>query len=75
MNATVIRRRRAPDAPASVQPEKPATVVEAPRKRGWTNLHGEIVGEMRRLGADPGVVASSSPQVWDTRADWDRVLP
>lgn len=55
MNATVIRRRRAPDAPASAQPEKPDPVEEAPRKRGWTNLRGECVGEMRRLGADPAL--------------------
>lgn len=46
-----------------------------PKRFNARALRNEIVGEMRRYGADPSDIATSRPEVWETRADWEEILP
>lgn len=78
MIGAVIRRRvvREP-APAPCTPvvETGGVVVELPRKRGWENLRKEVRGAFAQLGEVDATLPPSRPQEFETRSDWERILP
>lgn len=56
MIGIVIRRKRSEGQATGLEvaahfEDRPAPV--ATPRRGWTNLRGEVLGEMRQLGVDP----------------------
>lgn len=60
MVTKVIRRTARPE-----REDEPVTPSAAPPKRGWVNLRGECVAEMRRWGVDP-----RETEIQTARVEW-----
>ena len=57
--------RRASRVQADTETADEGLPAPTPRKRGWTNLRGECVAEMRALGVSP-----VSADVGSVRGEW-----